>query len=146
MLQIISVLCKVYKDKSTLNKAKLELESTDISRYGRRVLTMANNLGKGWFAILLAKKIDYQTVIPEYILDAIFFVARANMTKSIWYNILTYRLECIKQSGQFQDSEIKEFKDKLDGFRIGSINLEGIRYEMKTSFPTDQFNKIIERF
>ena len=107
---------------------------------------MANNQGKGWFAILLAKKIDYQTFIPEYILDAIFFVARSNMTKSIWYNILTYRLECIKQSGQFQDSEIKEFKDKLNCFRIGSINLEGIRYEMKTSFPADQFNKIIERF
>lgn len=143
--KIISLLGEVYKDSATHDKAKLDLESTDISRYGRRVLTMANNQGKG-FAILLAKKIDYQTVIPEYILDAIFFVARSNITKSTWYNILSYRLECIKQSSQFLGSDIKEFKAKLDGFSIGSINFDGICYEMKTAFPTDQINQIIERF
>ena len=41
--------------------------------YGRRVLTMAENAGKGWFALLVGKMIDHRTIIPDYILKALSF-------------------------------------------------------------------------
>ena len=34
---------------------------------------MANQQGKGWFAIMLGKQITYETVIPNYIIEGIIF-------------------------------------------------------------------------
>ncbi|MBL8501521.1 MAG: AAA family ATPase [Nitrosomonas sp.] len=142
----VSILNEIYVDPITIAKAKSELESGDIAQFGKRVLTMANNLGKGWFAILLGKTIDYQTTIPDYILDAIFF-AHPNIKKEVWFNILSYRLRCIRQNNDFATFETtSEFNSKLDGFRVGAFDFIDIRKCMLAAFPKDQINKILERF
>ena len=48
---------------------------TEAERYDS-VMTVANNIKKGWYATLLAETIDARAVIPMYILDAIVFAAK----------------------------------------------------------------------
>jgi len=141
--KVVGVLNQVYTDTNTITKAKAEIESVDIALYGKRVLTMATNQGKGWFAILLGNKIDYQTAIPNYILDAIFF-AHPNITEQVWFNVLSYRLRCIADTGHSTPAEIADFKTKLDSFKDGKIDFFGIRGEFLSTFPDDRINKILE--
>jgi len=143
--EVVGVLTQVYTKTDTIAKAKTEIESVDIALYGKRVLTMATNQGKGWFAILLGSKVDYQTAIPDYILDAIFF-AYPNVTKEVWFNVLSYRLCCIAKNGCSTPVKIDEFRVKLGNFKEGKIDLAGIQVEMLDKFPDDQINKIIEKF
>jgi len=143
--KVIGILGEVYKDPKTIVTAKAELESADIALYGKRVLTMATNEGKGWFAILLGKKIDHQTAIPRYILDAIAF-AHPKIANEVWFNVLSYRLRYIEQSGLFTTEVVAAFKTKLDGFRTGAINFTTIRNEMLAAFTADRINAILEVF
>lgn len=53
--------------------AKQQLKSGDLPKMGRRILTMANQEGKGWFALLLAEYLTPQVHIPAYILQALNF-------------------------------------------------------------------------
>lgn len=143
--EVVGVLGDVYKDAKTIADSKAELESKDIALYGRRMLTMANHEGKGWFAILLGKKVDYQTLIPEYILDAIFF-AHTNISTELWCNILSYRLSCIEKTKLSPPDKISHFSARLIEFRSGAIDFIGIRKEMLETFPKDDINYILEGF
>ncbi|WP_032697487.1 AAA family ATPase [Pseudomonas syringae] len=69
--EIKRVVDSIYTDVPTRRTAKAELEDADIGVAGKRILTMANYLGKGWFAILLADNISRATNIPEYILESV---------------------------------------------------------------------------
>lgn len=93
--KMVGILPDVYKDKATIATAKAELESADVALYGQRALTIANNYGKGWLAILLGKKIDPDIAIPEYILRAIAF-AHPTVKKEVWFNVLDYRLKLLE--------------------------------------------------
>lgn len=142
---VIGILGDVYKDAKTIAIAKTELGSPDISLYGRRVLTMAVQEGKGWFAILLGKNVDHQTAIPKYILDAIAFVNPA-ISKEVWFNVLSYRLRLIDKSGHATPAAIANFKTKLDAYRTGAIDFVGIRNVMLTTFTADRINDVLQAF
>jgi len=143
--KVVDVLGDVYSSPGTVATAKAELESGDIARFGTRVLTMAQQEGKGWFAILLGKMIDHKTVIPSYILDAIFFVYPTVSTE-VWFNILSYRVKCIEQAEQFGPEVIAAFRVKLKSFRDGAIDFITIRNDMLTTFAADQLNPVLNRF
>lgn len=143
--KVVAILGDVYSNPATIATAKVELESNDIGLYGRRVLTIAGQEGKGWFAILLGKVIDHNIVIPDYILDAIFF-AYPNVTTEVWFNILTYRLRCIENTRQVAAEVVAEFRDKLGSFRNGAKSLAEIRNDVLATFAADQINRILSRF
>ena len=135
----------VYSDLATIAKSKAELESGVIAQYGHRVLTMAHNQGKGWFALLLGKVLDHQSTIPDYILDAIFF-AHPDVTADVWLNILNYRLRCLKESNQHSEEVIRGFANTLQRYKLKRLQLADVRREMATTFPTDKLNSILGRF
>ena len=83
---VLSTIKKVYIDEQAIQKSKEEIESEDIKKYGKRILTMANKMGKGWYAILLGKYITSSTHIPNYILDAIIF-AKPEFSKELLLQI-----------------------------------------------------------
>lgn len=143
--KVVAILDEVYKDAKTIATAKAELESKDIALYGRRVLTMAGHEGKGWFAVLLGKKIDHQTIIPGYILAAIFF-AHSNISTELWFNILSYRVRCIEHGNQLPAGVIAAFRSKLERFRRKDIDFTTIRSEMLAIFTADQINEILKGF
>src|SRR5690606_18978073 len=63
----------VYTQHQTVTSTLASLRSGVPTRIGLRTLTMAEHVGKGWFAILLAGKLDHHVVIPDYIRQAIRF-------------------------------------------------------------------------
>lgn len=142
--KVVAVLNKVYKDDSTIAESKSELESRDVKLFGQRVLTMANNFGKGWFAILVGKEIDHCTVIPEYILKAIFF-AHGPVSKEILLNMLSYRLSKIAEDPGIGPAII-DFKSKMEDFRVDVLDFDGIREAMREAFPSDAINNILAGF
>lgn len=165
----VDVLQDVYIDANTIATSKAELESNDISLFGKRAITMASHSGKGWFAIHLGKKVDHKTVIPEYIINAILFT-HGTFSNSVILKILNYRLRKIIEdleisqhmvetaAGQTEQwhavwnvyiaamrSSIEAFKLELNLFRDGNQDFNHIRTIMQTSFPKDAINSILAR-
>jgi len=136
----------IYRDPATIAAAKAELESGDIAQFGKRVLTMANNAGKGWFAILLGRMITPDTPIPDYILDAIF-QAHLPVSVETWASVLIYRLAQIdKKMGMLSPQPIAQMRAEIVRYRRGELNFKDIRAAMLTAFPADAINTILADF
>ncbi|MFZ5793943.1 MAG: ATP-dependent nuclease [Pseudomonadota bacterium] len=142
---VVSVLGDVYKDAATIATSKSELESGDIARFGTRVLTMARNAGKGWFAIILGRMITPETVIPDYILDAIFEV-HIPVSIGTWASVLDYRLSVLAASQLHAPADIAAMRAQIGRYRRSEIDFAGIRAEMLQAFPADGINAILASF
>lgn len=71
--EIVNILHKIYKNSHSVDNATEKLN--DSSSKANEALRLANKVGKGWFALLLAEEINRNTNIPEYILSAVAFAA-----------------------------------------------------------------------
>lgn len=140
--QVASVVQNVYVDSATRVTATEELCSGDKAQYGKRVLTMAANQGKGWFAILLGKHITHKTVLPEYICKAIFF-ARGNLTAELFFNIYNYRIKCALAADEIPQRVADTAKARLDEYREGTIDLAALKAAMGPAIPGDQIHSIL---
>lgn len=117
---VLSTIKKVYIDEQAIQKSKEEIESEDIKKYGKRILTMANKMGKGWYAILLGKYITSSTHIPNYILDAIIF-AKPEFSKELLLQIFTYVLSTYKQSEETDKLKNDLLTYKKDEITLGEL-------------------------
>ncbi len=142
---VISVLSEVYRNATTIETSKAELESDDIAVFGTRVLTMAHNVGKGWFAIILGRVISANAVIPKYILDAIFKVHIPVSTQT-WASVLDYRLSVLTSPQSHGLADIAAMRDQVARYRRGEIDFAEIRTAMLQTFPADGINAILTRF
>jgi len=101
-------ICNVIYEPAYRTRAKREIQSNDKSQYGKRILTMANNQGKGWFAILLSDNISFKTKIPQYILDALVFLDPL-LSESLKIKIIKYRIkQYIQEDSDLDFSGINE--------------------------------------
>ena len=141
----VGVLDDVYSDAATKAKAKAALESSELFAYGSRILSMAKKEGKGWFAILLAGKVDHHVVIPTYILQALRF-AHPAISDETWFNILRYRVAIMKAEGTSSKKVRVEFGKKLRQFREGKMTFAEIKAETSTTFADDRINDVLELF
>lgn len=139
--KVVSILGSVYKDAATIALSKTELESGDIASFGQRVLTMATHEGKGWFAILLGRVIDAHTVVPDYILKAIFF-AHGALAQPIVSNIVKYRLDEIAKIPATDLATLADMRAQLVAFGEGAIDFATLRAAIITAFPADAINGI----
>lgn len=90
---LVEVLNSIYKSNTRdklESKAKLENSNNEIK--GSEVLRLADKCGKGWFGILIAEKVTPQTTIPRYILEAISFAARNQLTPEVLWDMAQHRL------------------------------------------------------
>ena len=65
-----------YTQQVTIDRHIAELADADAIRYDS-VLTVARELGKGWYATLLSSFIDKNVIIPSYMLQAIAFASQS---------------------------------------------------------------------
>jgi len=135
----------VYKDQATIVKSKNEIASKDITVYGKRVLTMAENEGKGWFAILLSNNIDDQVKLPGYILDAISYSSPL-IKNEIWFDTLNYRFNCIKNRNLSTTEIIAWVESELGKYRDSHIDTQSIFATFKKYFPNDPIIDFIKRY
>lgn len=142
---VINIVDDVYEDNTTIVKSKLELASTDISVYGKRVLTMAANEGKGWFAILLSNNIDERVKLPGYILDAIRHTI-PYIKNEIWYDALKHRFLYILNQNSSTPEIIQWVASELEKYRDNKIDTQSILETFKKYFPNDPIIDFIVRY
>lgn len=122
--EFLQTISDVYVDEKAINKSKDDLESTEIKKYGKRILTMADKVGKGWYAILVGNYITPKTHFPKYILDAILF-AKPQFSAELLVQIITYVLNTYKQKEQ-----INILKDEVSKYRKGNISLDDLKEKL----------------
>lgn len=141
--EFVECLKSIYK---TSSKAKIEqstklLQNKDISISGREALRLANKKGKGWFALILAEHVNYNTYIPKYIINAIAYsaphMAAATIEKSI-----RYRLHEIIEN----DNEEIGLMEKARGFSFDDKNIEGIIMGYRAKFTDDQLTRFLDLY
>jgi putative ATP-dependent endonuclease of OLD family len=141
----IGILGGVYAKPATITKATAELSSPLVAYYGTRVLRMAANMGKGWFAILLGKNVDHRTALPEYLVRAVAF-ARPDLSAEVWCNVLEYRLYYLLKDGLATAAKVSSFKHAVNEYRAGRKDFPGIRSEFLAEFPNDRINAVLSAF
>lgn len=124
--EILLTISEVYVDKKAIKQSKEDIKSGDIKKYGKRILTMANNMGKGWYAILLSNQITPSTHIPSYILEAILF-AKSEFSKELLSQILTYVLSTYEPS----DKKIEKLNKELLAYKNDEITLDGLKKDLE---------------
>ncbi|MBM7616394.1 ATP-dependent nuclease [Alkaliphilus hydrothermalis] len=142
-LEVTKVIDKVYLDKDTIDLSEREIKSDDVSIYGKRVLTMAKQAGKGWFAIMLGNHVSFKTEIPEYILDAIIFAKEA-YSDNLLADIVEYRLnENLKVNSSL---DLGDCYNTLMKFRSRNTLLDELIGEIEKVMSDDQIIIFLKRF
>lgn len=95
-----------YIQKAAIQRHTAAIEGTESERYDS-VLTLANSIGKGWYATLLASKVDCCAVIPQYVLDAIVFSSQDVMDNNILWKMFCYNLN------SYDESDFKELRESV---------------------------------
>lgn len=140
--EVEQIIDDVYVDKPTRELTKKELEDDDVAIFGKRVLTMANQEGKGWFAIMLGKHISFKTIIPNYIVEAIAF-AKESYSKNIIADIIEYRMN--KNAKEDNKIDFTLLKEILSNFRVNKTNINDVIVEIKDKMSEDQILTFIKK-
>lgn len=133
---------EIYTNPATIKKAKEELESDDVKIYGKRILTMANHEGKGWFAILLGKFVKPNTYIPSYIIDALVFTVR-NFEEHL-LDIIIYRVGYLKANDE-KGIDFTSVESLITLCQSGHEELETLKKEIISKFPKDEITDLLKR-
>lgn len=139
----VSIIDEIYSQAKTKTDAKAELESNEVEKFGQRILTMANNTGKGWFAIMLGNYITFQTFIPNYILDALIF-SKFKFEKETITNIIKYRAKELNTLEEY-DINISDIEDVILRYKNDEIEKQTLIDELKLSLEEDQVINFLEK-
>lgn len=132
----VSTVNKVYKAPATIAQATTDLRSGLIHQSGYRTLTMAEQEGKGWFAILLAQTLDHQTIMPGYIREAVLF-AHGSFPRPMIMRILRHRMNCLIGTDPAARPRLTVFNSELERFGRSEIDLATLRAAAVKALPGD---------
>lgn len=133
--EVKQIIEDIYIDPPTVELAKKELDSDEVAVYGKRVLTMAKQEGKGWFAIMLGKHITKDTIIPNYIIESIIY-AKSTFSVELISDVIKYRIDV-----NFKDDDKLDYTEAnniLKEFRNGKAQPLDIINAIKKVTPDDQ--------
>lgn len=142
--EVQQIIDQVYTDDKTKKLTEEELNSEDVAVFGKRVLTMAKQEGKGWFAIMLGKHIFHRTYIPKYIIDAIVF-SKDSYSTDIVTDIVKYRIEKNIEDDKKHELDFSSCIDNLKKYRKGSISLYDLISGIETVIPNDQVITLLRK-
>jgi predicted ATP-dependent endonuclease of OLD family len=142
--EVVEVIKQVYTDDDTQKLSKKELESKDIALFGKRILTMAKQEGKGWFAIMLGEHIFYRTYIPEYIINAIVF-AKDSYSIEIISNIVKYRIKKNIEDDKEKKLDFSSCIETLEEYRKNSKSLIDLILQLEKVIPDDQLLTLLRK-
>lgn len=91
--EIVATLPQIYQKAEFQEASEEKIRDANIEVWGREVLRLANKLGKGWFAVLVAEQLGTNTITPSYILEAVAFASRRTSDRQTLRQMVTYRCE-----------------------------------------------------
>lgn len=139
---VIETLDDIYSQTAPKERSKEKLESADIQTSGLEILRLAQNHGKGWFALLLSEKLVSQTHIPEYILRAVAFACQPSVDEG-----------ALKQMGEFRvraegpDGDLAKAMPPLA--ELGKLSPSDFLSVFREAAPTDAlslFSQYLEEY
>ncbi|MCB5279540.1 MAG: AAA family ATPase [Candidatus Cloacimonetes bacterium] len=141
--EFVKCLNSMYKasSKAKIEKSTEKLQNEDISISGLEALRLANKEGKGWFALLLAETVNYNTNIPDYIMKAMAFSAPHLSTATIIKSI-RYRIDRIMENST-EDIELRE--EALE-FSFEGKTIQDAIADYRTKFNDDQLTKFLNLY
>lgn len=128
---------KIFKRPADIRKSKSKITSTDSSVSNLEILRLADKEGKGWFALLLAKYLAHDTVIPDYILRAVAFVA-PQLPLRMQATIAEFRLKKLGGAADDLRASFPDVSKQADG-----AVLEKFMGHFFTEFPSDPLTKFV---
>jgi putative ATP-dependent endonuclease of OLD family len=140
--EAVSTIKDVYTDPLTRTQATTDLESGDLAVFGRRILRMAKQHGKGWYAILLGGYVNFTTVIPDYIIDAIVF-AKSTLNDETVINILKYRIKQYEESDLSPD--FTALNEAIEHYEIGVYELSDLITAIHNVISHDQIITFLQK-
>lgn len=132
----VAALPGVYLDAPTVATATNELRSNDAALYGTRILTMAKNAGKGWFAIQLAALLTPTVRIPTYILEAVF-TTHGRISRAVAANMVEYRLSKSDLPDLLGEDCFDAARELVRQFRAGQIDTQALMAGVTAVLPGD---------
>ena len=130
-----------YVKQDTIQNHKDKLIGSD-SECANTVLTLARDMGKGWYAIILSNNLDCAVSIPEYILDAVAFACQEVINIDIVLKIIEYSLT------GYEDKDSKPVNKLLQVAKTLDEKRECI-HVFREAFPSDvvtQFCTQLEKY
>lgn len=116
-----------YVNEATIARHKANISGGTDAECANAVLTLAQNMGKGWYATVLSNYLDCTVNIPQYILQAVAFASREVVNIDIIHKMMQYSLGCSEENETmlelFQEAQkAKSYEDKrtcIKKFRQG---------------------------
>lgn len=93
-----------YEKETTIHRHKENLRG-NINDWYDSMMTMIDDIQKGWYAVLMSQKIDCSVIIPEYILRAVAYASCDILSEKILYKIISYSFDCLKS--EYQNETLK---------------------------------------
>lgn len=126
---------ELYEQEKTIKDTIDELNSDDIAVWGKRLLTMANGKGKGWFSIQVGEFVDSKVKVPEYIMDAVFF-ARQHFDRETICEILNHRI--FDPTARKLINDFKSSNESLSDF-VGTFEMIGFEDEVLGAINNSEY-------
>ena len=98
-----------------------------------------NKIKKGWYATILSSKITINTIIPQYIIDAIAFASSDIISINILWKMVGYSLTKYQANQNY--STVKGKYDSIDS----TEEKEGFIKEYVNEYPEDMVSVFINK-
>ena len=136
---VYAVISQTYTQKTSIEKHIKAIKSgTEAERYDA-VLTVAQNIQKGWYATLLASEIRENAIVPTYILNAIVFAAKDVVSTKLLWKMVKHSFGAYDLGSKYDDMK-KEFTEAATPEQITNLILDFCR-----EFPKDMVTAFIAK-
>jgi putative ATP-dependent endonuclease of OLD family len=130
---VVATLDDIYQQQASKQAAQQALESADPVASGLEVLRIAKKVGKGWFALLVAERLDPNATIPEYILRAVAFASESVSP------------EAIKRMGLFRIEKNEPLRLLLpDVEELQALPAREFADRYRNAAPADQLTRLMD--
>lgn len=141
---IVRSVGKVYAAPATIAQATADLRSGHLHQSGFRTLMMAEQEGKGWFAVLIAQNLNHQVTVPRYIRDALLF-AHGAFSRPLIIRILEYRMACMRRFDAASHPRLTAFAADIQRYREVEIDLATLRAAAEVALPGDAVHDFLAK-
>lgn len=142
--EIEQVVNKEYDRQAVKDRINKLLRDLNVDIYGTEVLRLADNFGKGWFALMVTEYVNHLTTIPTYILKAIVN-ASPHITEKTLVAMAKYRLTNLAEKTiEGNMTDYKALFTRMEGSRTISEALNLYQSELVDD-PLSKLMKLIYR-
>lgn len=126
-----------YVDTNTIKRHKENLKQGTDAACANTVLTLARDMGKGWYATTLSNYIDIAVTVPQYILGAIAFASKEVISIDIVFKMIEYSLS------EYDEKEVLALKKESEKVKTQEERKEFIK-KFRERYKDDVVAKFLE--